>query len=117
MKTKIKLTTSGLPIGKRTNLRAIDIDHAQTIIEYCGRGYHIRAHADRTPMWTVSFYEGQKGRNFTNDPDWVGEETRNIFIRPNYGNDDGRLYDDQPDWITQLTDICRNTSGQTIHWH
>ena len=115
--TKIKLTTSGLPIGKRTNMRKIDVDHAHTIIEYCGRGYVIRAEADNTPWWTMSFIEGPKGKVFTNMPEATKEDDRNIFIRPHYGNDDGRLYDDQPSWQHDLIKLCRVTGGDNIHWH
>ena len=117
MKTKIRLTTSGVPVGERTNSRGLDLDHAQTIIEYTGRGYVVTAKSETSPMWSVSFGDGARGTLFSNDPDWVEEDTRNVFVRPHYGVDDGRLYDDQPDWIGQLTALCRAASGHTINWH
>jgi hypothetical protein len=114
--TKIKLTTSGLPVGERTNLRKLDIDHALTIIEFTGRGYHVRATANEG-LWSLSFYEAGKGKIFVNMPETTKEDDRNIFIRPYYGNDDGRLYDNQPDWQHKLIQLCRTAGGPNIHWH
>lgn len=117
MKTKIKLTTSGLPVGERTSSRGLDLDHAQTITEFTKRGYIVTAKSETTPMWSVSFYDGEAGRLFSNTPEWVSDDTRNVFVRTHKGADDGRLYDDEPVWIEELRGLCRTAAGNTINWH
>ena len=112
----IKLTTVGQKVGVRTAARKPDLDHARTILEYLERGYRITASAKDTPMWTVSFSRGPKGKLYSNQTG-ADENTINHMKRLNYGNDDGRLHDNAPDWTSELIKLTCSISGENIHWH
>tara|TARA_R110000868_G_scaffold172746_3_gene408713 strand:- start:1990 stop:2337 length:348 start_codon:yes stop_codon:yes gene_type:complete len=114
--TNIKLRTVGQKVGVRTNARKPDLDHAQTILEYLEKGYRITASAETTPMWTVSFSRGLKGKLFVNQ-EGADENSENLLKRVNYGNDDGRLYDDQPDWVDELFRLVCLVTQPNTYWH
>lgn len=106
-----------MPVGKRINSRAIDLDHAQTIIEFTERGYHVWAKSESTPMWSLTFYEAGAGQLFSNQDPPARDGDRNIFIRPYYGSEDGRLHDNQPDWTFELIKLVKSVAGPNIHIH
>lgn len=86
--TKIKLTTSGLPVGERTTARVPDIDHARDIVEYTARGYTIAA-VDTDKVWRVIF-TGATGL---------------MLARTYFHTEDARLLDREvPEWTYQLVD-------------
>ena len=86
---KIKLTTSGLPVGERTTKRAVDMDHARDIVAFTARGYNVTA-VDEDGVWRLMC---------------TGKSDA-LLVRPYKLSDDARLLDEPyPEWITSLTDM------------
>lgn len=102
---KIKLKSAGLPIGKNTRLREIDMDHARDLVEFCGRGYMIWAQEDHG-AWALQFsrFGPDEGA------DWI--------IRPYRGVEDARLLDDHPPpWMGKLMRYVASIVPPHVHMH
>ena len=102
--SRIKITSVGQPVGSNTRLRHVDMDHASTLVEYCGRGYHLGVSSPDTPAWYLSCTA------YTAEGDWL--------IRAYYHNEDARLVDnDPPDWIMKLVRLVDSIRPPTVNLH
>ena len=101
---RIKLTTVGMPVGRRTKPREVDIDHARELVEYCRRGYTVSAHDVDRPMWRLTF------TSYKPNGDWIS--------RPYYNGEDGRLVDNHPpDWLMNLLRLVDSIKPPDVNFH
>lgn len=94
--TNIKLTATGIPVGNNTRARAVDIDHATTILEYTARGYTIGvSETDGDPGWRLVC----SGQDY-------------LITRLYYYTEDARLLDRPiPSWVVPLLRWIDQTKG------
>ena len=112
---KIKLTTSGLPVGRNVRVRTVDMDHARDIIEFTNRGYHVAARSD-ADVWSVHFYSvidrknDPKHKVFSNQPDG----TTDAMIVHVYKLNDATL-DPHPEWVTKLIGLVDSVKPSDMY--